>query len=289
LPRLFFYTNYNLNQINKILSTFASQFKKNDMYALVTGASSGIGLKYATELASTYHCDLVLVSNQEKELQETAKDLESRFGIKTVTVYKDLSTETAAEELHKFCAEKGIEIDILINNAGVFFFNELTKTEERRVNLMLHLHIRTVTNMCRLFGNDMKERRRGYILNMSSMSAWMSMPGISTYNATKAYILNFSRSLWYEMKPYGVGVTAICPGAVDTGLYGLSDYWRKVAVAINVSMRPEKLVKIALKKMFKKKKQSMPGAINSLFVPFIKHLPDWAVFMVMKRISCFQK
>lgn len=289
MPRLFFYTNYNLNQINKILSTFASQFKKNDMYALVTGASSGIGLKYATELASTYHCDLVLVSNQEKELQETAKDLESRFGIKTVTVYKDLSTETAAEELHKFCAEKGIEIDILINNAGVFFFNELTKTEERRVNLMLHLHIRTVTNMCRLFGNDMKERRRGYILNMSSMSAWMSMPGISTYNATKAYILNFSRSLWYEMKPYGVGVTAICPGAVDTGLYGLSDYWRKVAVAINVSMRPEKLVKIALKKMFKKKKQSMPGAINSLFVPFIKHLPDWAVFMVMKRISCFQK
>jgi uncharacterized protein len=289
LPRLFFYTNYNLNQINKILSTFASQFKKNDMYALVTGASSGIGLKYATELASTYHCDLVLVSNQEKELQETAKDLESRFGIKTVPVYKDLSTETAAEELHKFCAEKGIEIDILINNAGVFFFNELTKTEERRVNLMLHLHIRTVTNMCRLFGNDMKERRRGYILNMSSMSAWMSMPGISTYNATKAYILNFSRSLWYEMKPYGVGVTAICPGAVDTGLYGLSDYWRKVAVAINVSMRPEKLVKIALKKMFKKKKQSMPGAINSLFVPFIKHLPDWAVFMVMKRISCFQK
>lgn len=259
------------------------------MYALVTGASSGIGLKYATELASTYHCDLVLVSNQEKELQETAKDLESRFGIKTVPVYKDLSTETAAEELHKFCAEKGIEIDILINNAGVFFFNELTKTEERRVNLMLHLHIRTVTNMCRLFGNDMKERRRGYILNMSSMSAWMSMPGISTYNATKAYILNFSRSLWYEMKPYGVGVTAICPGAVDTGLYGLSDYWRKVAVAINVSMRPEKLVKIALKKMFKKKKQSMPGAINSLFVPFIKHLPDWAVFMVMKRISCFQK
>lgn len=289
MPRLFFYTNYNLNQINKILSTFASQFKKNDMYALVTGASSGIGLKYATELASTYHCDLVLVSNQEKELQETAKDLESRFGIKTVTVYKDLSTETAAEELHKFCAEKGIEIDILINNAGVFFFNELTKTEERRVNLMLHLHIRTVTNMCRLFGNDMKERRRGYILNMSSMSAWMSMPGISTYNATKAYILNFSRSLWYEMKPYGVGVTAICPGAVDTGLYGLSDYWRKVAVAINVSMRPEKLVKIALKKMFKKKKQSMPGAINSLFVPFIKHLPDWAVFMVMKKISCFQK
>lgn len=289
MPRLFFYTNYNLNQINKILSTFASQFKKNDMYALVTGASSGIGLKYATELASTYHCDLVLVSNQEKELQETAKDLESRFGIKTVPVYKDLSTETAAEELHKFCAEKGIEIDILINNAGVFFFNELTKTEERRVNLMLHLHIRTVTNMCRLFGNDMKERRRGYILNMSSMSAWMSMPGISTYNATKAYILNFSRSLWYEMKPYGVGVTAICPGAVDTGLYGLSDYWRKVAVAINVSMRPEKLVKIALKKMFKKKKQSMPGAINSLFVPFIKHLPDWAVFMVMKKISCFQK
>jgi uncharacterized protein len=256
--------------------------------ALVTGASSGIGLMYATELARQGH-DLLIVSNQEKEIQETAEQLTTEFGVKVTALYRNLALIDAAEDLHQYCVDNHIEIDILINNAGVFFFNELTKTDMRRVELMLSLHIMTVTKMCKLFGADMCQRGNGYILNMSSMSAWMAMPGIQCYNATKSYILNFSRSLWYELKPYGVSVTAICPGAVDTGLYGLSAKWRKIAIAVNVSIRPEKLVKIALKKMFKRKKQAMPGAINYLFVPFIKHLPDWAVFFAMSKIKQFQK
>ena len=259
------------------------------MYALVTGASQGIGLQYATRLASYYHYDLVLVSNQEKEIHEVAEKLQAEYGVKTVAVYQDLSTENAATELHQFCKDGGYEIEVLINNAGVFYFNDLVKTAENRVNLMLHLHVRTVTQLCRLFGADMREHGKGYILNMSSMSAWMAMPGIQCYNATKAYILNFSRSMWYEMKPYGVSVTAICPGAIDTGLYGLASNLRKLAVALRVSMPPERLVKIALKKMFKRKKQVMPGFLNHLFVPLIKHLPDWVVFTVMKRIDCFKK
>jgi len=258
------------------------------MYALVTGASSGIGLQYATELARQKY-DLLLVSNQEKEIQEAATDLANRFGIQTIGLYKDLSTENAAQELHTYCKENNLQIDILINNAGIFFFNEYVKTDIKRIELMLNLHMKTVSEMCYYFGADMKERGFGYILNMSSMSAWMTMPGISVYNATKAYILNFSRSIWYEMKPYGVGVTAICPGAVDTGLYGLSDKWRKVAVGIGVSMRPEELAKKALKKMFKKKKQYIPGWINHIFIFLVKHLPDWFIFLMIKRIEQFQK
>ncbi len=256
--------------------------------ALVTGASSGIGLQYATELARQKH-DLLLVSNQEKELQETAEKLRSEFGVETEAVYKDLSQESAAEELHTYCKEKGYQVDILVNNAGVFFFNEFNNTSLPRIELMLNLHVKTMSKMCWYFGNDMKERGFGYILNMSSMSAWMSMPGISVYNATKAYILNFSRSLWYELHPYGIGVTAVCPGAVDTGLYGLSSYWRKVAVKIGVSMRPEVLVKKALKKMFKKKKQYLPGVLNHFFVPIVKHLPDFLIFFIIKKIAKFEK
>ena len=259
------------------------------MYALVTGASQGIGLQYARRLASKYKYDLVLVSNQEKEIQEAADSIHAEFGVKTVALYKDLSTETAANELHQFCKDGGYEIEVLINNAGVFYFNDLVKTSESRMNLMLHLHVRIVTQLCRLFGGDMRERGKGYILNMSSMSAWMAMPGIQCYNATKAYILNFSRSMWYEMMPHGVSVTAVCPGAIDTGLYGLAPHLRRLAVALCVSMPPEKLVKIALKKMFKKKKQTMPGMLNHLFVPIIKHLPDWFVFAVMKRLDSFKK
>ena len=256
--------------------------------ALVTGASSGIGLQYATELARQKY-DLLLVSNQEKEIQETATKLHNDFGIEAEAVYKDLSEENAAEELHTHCINQGYEVDILINNAGVFFFNAFNNTNLPRIELMLNLHVKTLSKMCWYFGNDMKKRGFGYILNMSSMSAWMAMPGISVYNATKAYILNFSRSLWYELHPYGVGVTAVCPGAVDTGLYGLSNYWRNVAVKIGVSMRPEVLVKKALKKMFKKKKQYLPGALNHLFVPIVKHLPDFLIFFIIKKIDKFER
>ena len=258
------------------------------MYALVTGASSGIGQQYATELARQKY-DLLLVSNQEKEIQEVANDLATQYGVKTIGLYKDLAKDEAAEELHTYCKENNLQIDILINNAGIFFFNEYVKTDLKRIELMLNLHIKTVCKMCHYFGADMKERGFGYILNMSSMSAWMTMPGISVYNASKAYILNFSRSLWYEMKPHGVGVTAICPGAVDTGLYGLSDKWRKIAVGIGISMRPSELAKKALKKMFKKKKQYIPGWINHFFIFLVKHLPDWVTFLMIKRIAQFQK
>lgn len=258
------------------------------MLALVTGASSGIGLQYATILASEYHCDLLVVSNQEKEIMETAQQLSATYAIHATGLYADLSQPNAAEQLYEYCHANGMEIDILINNAGVFFFNEFVETAPARIELMLSLHVVTVTKMCRLFGEDMKRRGSGYILNMSSMSAWMTMPGINVYNATKAYILNFSRSLWYELMPYNVGVTAVCPGAVDTGLYGLNDRLRRIAVSLGVSMTPDKLARTALKKMFKRKKQAVPGAINHIFIPLIKHLPDWLVFTIMKRLKAFQ-
>ncbi len=258
------------------------------MLALVTGASSGIGLQYATVLASEYRCDLLLVSNQEKEIMQTAQQLSATYGVQATGLYADLSLPNAAEQLYEYCRANGMAVDILLNNAGVFFFNDFVETAPARIELMLSLHIVTVTKLCRLFGEDMKRRGSGYILNMSSMSAWMALPGINVYNATKAYILNFSRSLWYELRPYNVSVTAVCPGAVDTGLYGLSDRLRRLAVRLGVSMTPDRLVKKSLKKMFKRKKQTLPGAVNHVFLPLIKHLPDWVVFAVARRLKPFQ-
>ena len=133
------------------------------------------------------------------------------------------------------------------------------------------------------------KRMRGYILNMSSMSAWMAMPGIQTYNSTKAFIYNFSKSLWYELKPQNVGITVMAPGAVDTGLFGLAPNLRKLAVNLTVSIPPEKLVKRALKKMFRNKKADTPGFINWLSTPILKHTPDWLVFLAMKYVGKYQK
>ncbi len=258
------------------------------MLALITGASSGIGLMYARQLASERH-DLIIVSNQQKEILSTAEDLKNQYGIQCHPLYLDLTEQGTCNYLHSWCRDNNHEVDILINNAGVFFFNEILNTSQSRVELMLNLHVNALTTLCKLFSEDMKQRGKGYILNMSSMSAWVVFPGISTYSATKAYILSFSKALWYELRPFGVDVTAVCPGAVDTGLYGLSPYWRNVAVKIGVSMPPEKLVKKALRKMFKGKKQYLPGAINHIFIPFLKHLPDFLVFFALKRIRQFMK
>ncbi len=275
------------------------------MLALVTGASSGIGLQYATALARDYHIDLLLVSNQEQEQIEVAQQLAQTYGVQTTPLYADLSKQDAAEQLHQYCVDNKIDVDILINNAGVFFFNPLTDTNMRRFELMLNLHVVTVAKLTRLFAEDMvkreltdeqkqekvlgRPRRKGYILNMSSMSAWMAYPGIQTYNATKAFIYNFSKSLWYELYPQGVNITVMTPGAVDTALFGLAPNLRKLAVNLTVSIPPEKLVKRALKRMFQGKKADMPGVLNHLSTPLLKHTPDWLVRLTYRWVGQFQK
>lgn len=275
------------------------------MLSLVTGASSGIGLQYATQLARDYHSDVLLVSNQEAELQVVAHDLEELYHVQAIPHYADLSKQDAAEELYRYCRENELVVDVLINDAGVFFFNPYCETSMRRIELMLNLHTITVAKLCRLFGEDMirreltieeqqericgKPRRKGYILNMSSMSAWMAMPGIQTYNATKAFIYNLSKSLWYEFQPKGVNITVMTPGAVDTALFGLAPNLRRLAVNLSVSIPPEKLVRRALRKMFQGKKADMPGVLNHLATPLLKHTPDWLIFLVMKYIAKYQK
>ena len=257
-------------------------------YALITGASSGIGLCYSRELASCGY-NLFVVSNQEPELNETADDIRQSFGVQVYSLCIDLTQDDAAEMLLSCVREQQMDLEIVINNAGVFFFNNLIETEWGRVEFMLRLHIRTVTRMTQLFGRWMAERGHGYILNMSSMSAWMSMPGINVYNSTKAYILNFSRSMWYELHPHGVSVTAVCPGTIDTGLYGLAPNLRRLAVRLGISMPPEKLAKKGLRAMFSRRKSVVPGWINRPFVFLCKHVPDWVVFLIIRKISKYMK
>ena len=281
------------------------------MLSLVTGASSGIGLQYATALARDYHSDLLLVSNQQEELDRVAAELAATYGVQTTAHFADLSLPDAAEQLFAWTKENNFTVDVLINNAGVFFFNPYIETSMKRIELMLQLHVITVAKLTRLFAEDMAQRpnpktrrspnkhlrcqtpnpkpMKGYILNMSSMSAWMAMPGIQTYNASKAFIYNFSKSLWYEFKPLGVGITVMAPGAVDTALFGLSPKLRKLAVNLTVSIPPEKLVKRALKKLFKNKKADTPGFLNWLATPLLKHTPDWMLFLAMKYVGKYQK
>ena len=202
-------------------------------WALITGGSSGMGLEYARQLADI-GCNVLLVSNQKEELERAAELLRQSRNIQVLSHYHDLATETAAEELFAFCQSEDLQIDILINNAGMFFFEELSLKNEVKALAMMRLHIFTPTRLCILFGEEMKRRGYGYLLNMSSMAAKLPCPGITVYSASKAYLKSFGKSLYFEMQPYGVGVTTVCPAAIATPLYKLKPSLLNFGVKIGV-------------------------------------------------------
>ena len=253
-------------------------------WALVTGGSSGMGLEYARQLAEI-GCNLVLVSNQEEELQKAAEELKQGRNIQVIPHYQNLATEMAAEELLAYCQAEGLQIDILINNAGMFFFEELTTQNEAKSLTMMRLHILTPTRLCIVFGEEMKKRGCGYIINMSSMAAKLPCPGITIYSATKAYLKSFGKSLFFEMKPYGVGVTTVCPAAIATPLYKLKPNLLKFGVKIGLIGTPQWLVRKALKGMMKKKRVVKPGLMNHYLPPLIAVLPHVLVNKKKKKFK----
>lgn len=252
--------------------------------ALITGGSSGMGLEYARQLAGM-SCDLLLVSNQKEELEKVAEAMRQDREIQVVTHYQDLATETAAEDLFAFCQTENLQVDILINNAGMFFFEELTTENEVKALTMLRLHTLTPTRLCVLFGEEMKRRGYGYIINMSSMAAKLPCPGITIYSATKAYLKSFGKSLYFEMRPYNVGVTTVCPAAIATPLYRLKPSLLKLGVNIGLIGTPQWLVRKALKGMMRKKRVVKPGFMNLYLPPLIAVLPQTLVAKLWQKFK----
>lgn len=244
-------------------------------WAVVTGASSGIGLEFARQLAKK-RFSLVLVSNQEHELKKCAESLRTLYFVDALPLFVDLSSPDSVSAVTRFLDEKGIVPEVLVNNAGIFDFKQVADMSAGRIDVYIGLHVRSVTMLCVEIGRMMAARRHGYILNMSSMSCWMPMPGIALYSSTKAYIRAFSRAFRIEMKDRGVSVTVACPGGISTSLFGLSERLRRFAVKIGVLVTPEHFVKRALKKMFRRKAQYINGGLNRLSIVAVASLPEWA-------------
>ena len=251
--------------------------------ALVTGGSSGMGLEYARQLAEI-GCNLLLVSNQREDLEKAAETLRTAE-IQVIPHYQDLATEKAADELLAYCHYENLQIDILINNAGMFFFEELTPENEAKALTMMRLHTLTPTRLCILFGEEMKRRGYGYLINMSSMAAKLPCPGITIYSATKAYLKSFGKSLYFEMRPYGVGVTTVCPGAIATPLYKLKPGLLQLGVKIGLIGTPQWLVRKALCGMIRKKRVVKPGFMNIYLPPLIAILPQTLVSKLWQKFK----
>ena len=252
--------------------------------ALITGGSSGMGLEYARQLAEM-GCNLLLVSNQKEELEKVSEELGQSHSVQVIPRYQDLATETAAEELFAFCQAENLQIDILINNAGMFFFEELTLENQSKSLTMMRLHTFTPTRLCILFGEEMKRRGYGYHINMSSMAAKLPCPGITIYSATKAYLKSFGKSLYFEMRPYGVGVTTVCPAAIATPLYKLKPNLLDFGVKIGLIGTPRWLVRRALRGMMRKKRVVKPGLMNYYLPPLIAILPKKLVDCLWQKFK----
>lgn len=240
--------------------------------ALVTGGTSGMGWEFCRQLAAK-GCNILMVSIQEEALETLPLTLSEEYGVQAWGLYMDLASESAADDLWSYCCDRHIDIDILVNNAGMFFFHEIDAATQDKALAMLRLHVLTPTRLMMLFGEAMKARHRGFILNMSSMTAHIPAPGITMYSATKAYLKSFSKSLYFEMAPYNVGVTTVLPAAVATPLYSINPRLLKAGVAIGLIRTPRWLVKRALNGMLHKRPVVKPGAMNHILPPLISLLP----------------
>ena len=250
--------------------------------ALITGSTSGMGLCFADNLAQQGY-NIMIVGIREDAVKQTAEDFKNKYDVDVYSFCLDLSEIDAAEKVYAFCQENNIEIHILINNAGRLMLGAVTDLNTYNFNSCLQLHINTPAKLARLFGTDMKARQEGYILTVSSLAAWMPYPYFSLYASTKQFLKTFFKAIHYEFSGYNVGVTHICPGAIDTNLFPLKPQLRKLARNLGIMMTPDKLAKRALKKMFRKKVCYVPGIINKIAVPFLLIFPVKIIGLFIKN------
>ena len=242
-----------------------------------------MGLEFARQLAGKGY-DIILVSNREEELNAASESLRAAFPVAVTAHFQDLACEEAAQRLDSWCREEaGVLPDIVVNDAGMFFFKELEAADWEKVRCMLELHVVTVTHICLLFSDAMKKRGSGRILNVSSMAARLPVPGITVYSATKAYLRSFGRSFSYELEPYGVTLTTVCPAAIATPLYRLDERRMRLGVRIGVIHTPEWLVKKALRAMFRGRRLLSPGLMNVYLPALIALLPGPLISTLWKR------
>jgi len=188
--------------------------------ALVTGASSGIGLELAKCFAADGH-DLVLVSRSENELNEIARNFEQQYGIAVTVIPKDLFNSDAAKEVYEDVRARGIEITFLVNDAGQGVYGKFAETDLDQELAIIHLNVCSLVVLTKLFLKDMLARNEGRILQLGSVVSKTPAPWSAVYSGTKAFIYNFTQAVRAELEGTNVTLTALRPGATDT------DFFRK--------------------------------------------------------------
>lgn len=190
-------------------------------WALVTGASAGIGKALAEELASG-GAHVVLTARRGDRLQDLAQKLAAGHQVRTEVFVADLAQSDAPEKIFRFTQDKGFDVDLLINNAGFGHYGEFSSADEQRLLDMVQVNCAAVVHLTRLYLPGMIARKRGDILILASTAAFQAVPYISTYAATKSFDLLFAEGLAEEVKPYGIRICALCPGTTESEFHSVA-------------------------------------------------------------------
>ena len=228
----------------------------NDRWALVTGASSGIGAEFAARLAGR-GMHLVLAARRTDRMNELAEDLVTKHGTKCHIVTIDLAAPDSAKRLVEEIHRQGVEIELLVNNAGVGMVGDIETMSPDQIDRMLTLNMSTLTSLTYAFLPGMLQRGHGAVINVSSVAAFQPVAFMAAYAASKSYVLHFSEALWAEARSRGVTVLALCPGVTETEFFDVAGApgWLKK----HSFQTPFAVVKAALKALERRRQYVIPN------------------------------
>lgn len=257
-----------------------------DRYALVTGASGGMGYEYSKLFAKDGK-NIVVVARSRDKLQDLKKEIESNYGTKVRVLPNDLSDPKAPEEIFSELEKEGINVDVLVNNAGFPVYGIFSETDWQQEAEMIQVNMTSLTQLTKLFLKKMLENKSGRIMNISSVLGFMPSSWLSVYAATKSYVLSFSEALANELKGTGVRVTCFCPPTTRTL------FWKKANAEDNKANRSALLrrmttmdaataARIGYRALAKGKVTAVGGLLASLWVFFTRFIPRGLVCAVSK-------
>ncbi|MCP3720740.1 SDR family oxidoreductase [Paraburkholderia sp. CNPSo 3281] len=231
-------------------------------WALITGASSGLGLEFA-DLLAAQKVNLVLAARRHESMEKLASDLRRRYGVDVLVEATDLASPGAASRLKCSLDARSVTVDILLNNAGYGLHGDLLETPIERTANMIQLNITTLTELTYLFGRDMAKRRSGHMLLVASLMAFQAVPSYAAYAATKSYVLALGEALHDELRPHGVVVTTLCPGHTATGFDEAAGATTSALLRL-LTMKPRPVAASGIRALLQGKARVVAGLSNKM-------------------------
>jgi uncharacterized protein len=247
------------------------QLELANKVALVTGASSGLGVDFARQLAAR-GANLILVARREDQLRAVAAEIEKKYAVSAQAIALDLASPGAPQMLYDQLHQNGIKVDVLVNNAGFGIYGDFAAVPWEREKEMLDVDIVALTHMTKLFLQDMLAARYGYILQVASIGAYQPSPSYATYSAAKAYVLSMGEALNYELRHSGVSVTVVSPGVTATEFLKVAGQSPSLYQR-TMMMDSQTVARIGIDCMLRRRPSVVPGFMNSLVAFSMRLMP----------------